>query len=45
MLGYTSRGIGACVIPFRLNCPGEVVLLVLNQGPERVCIETYGGMA
>lgn len=33
MTGYTSRGIGACVIPFRTFCPGEVVVLTLRRGP------------
>ncbi len=32
MIGYTSRGIGACVIPFRLYCPGEVVRVTLRRG-------------
>jgi len=36
MVGYTSRGIGACVIPFRAFCPGEVVRVTLKRGPERV---------
>lgn len=36
MVGYTSRGIGACVIPFRAFCPGEAVLVILKQGPESV---------
>lgn len=36
MVGYTSRGIGACVIPFRTFCPGEIVVVTLWRGPERV---------
>lgn len=32
MIGYTSRGIGACVIPFRAYCPGEIVRLTLRRG-------------
>jgi predicted MPP superfamily phosphohydrolase len=36
MVGYTSRGIGACVIPFRTFCPGEVVLLTLQRGPNSI---------
>lgn len=36
MVGYTSRGVGACVIPFRAFCPGEVVRVTLRRGPERV---------
>jgi predicted MPP superfamily phosphohydrolase len=39
MVGYTSRGIGACVIPFRLYCPGEVVLLTLRRGPEHASMK------
>jgi hypothetical protein len=38
MVGYTSRGIGACVVPFRMNCPGEVVLVTLRRGPEHVSV-------
>jgi len=34
MVGYTSRGIGACVIPFRTFCPGEVVSVTLRKGPS-----------
>jgi uncharacterized protein len=40
MVGYTSRGIGACVIPFRLYCPGEVVLLTLRRGPDHVSVQS-----
>ena len=36
MVGYTSRGIGACVIPFRTFCPGEIVLLTLRNGPDHI---------
>jgi len=36
MVGYTSRGIGACVIPFRAFCPGEIVRVTLRRGSERV---------
>lgn len=38
MTGYTSRGIGACVIPFRTFCPGEIVLLTLRRGPDAVTV-------
>jgi predicted MPP superfamily phosphohydrolase len=35
MVGYTSRGLGACVLPFRTYCPGEVVTVTLRKGtPE-----------
>lgn len=34
MIGYTSRGIGASVIPLRWNCQGEVVLVTLRHGPQ-----------
>lgn len=33
MIGYTSRGTGACVLPFRTFCPGEVVLITLRRAP------------
>jgi predicted MPP superfamily phosphohydrolase len=33
MVGYTSRGLGACVLPFRTYCPGEVVTVTLRKGP------------
>jgi predicted MPP superfamily phosphohydrolase len=36
MVGYTSRGLGACVLPFRSYCPGEVVSVTLRKGPEAV---------
>jgi predicted MPP superfamily phosphohydrolase len=38
MVGYTSRGIGACVLPFRMNCPGEVTLVTLRCGPKHVSL-------
>jgi hypothetical protein len=38
MVGYTSRGIGACIIPFRTYCPGEVVLVTLRRGADRVSL-------
>jgi len=31
MMGYTSRGLGACVVPFRSFCPGEVVTITLRR--------------
>jgi hypothetical protein len=34
MVGYTSRGLGACVLPFRTYCPGEVVTVTLRKGPH-----------
>jgi len=39
MVGYTSRGIGTCVLPFRTFCPGEVVRVTLRCGPEHVSID------
>jgi predicted MPP superfamily phosphohydrolase len=39
MLGYTSRGIGACVLPFRTFCPGEVTLVTLQRGPAHVSLD------
>jgi predicted MPP superfamily phosphohydrolase len=38
MVGYTSRGIGACIIPFRSYCPGEVVLVTLRRAADRVSL-------
>lgn len=35
MIGYTSRGLGACVVPFRSFCPGEVVTVTLRSKAER----------
>ncbi len=35
MIGYTSRGIGACILPFRTFCPGEAVLITLRRAPAR----------
>ena len=31
MIGYTSRGVGASVIPLRMNCQGEVALITLRR--------------
>ena len=31
MVGYTSRGLGACVLPFRSFCPGEVRSVTLRK--------------
>jgi predicted MPP superfamily phosphohydrolase len=36
MVGYTNRGIGACVVPLRTFCPGEIAVVTLQRGPERV---------
>ncbi|HEY5598279.1 MAG TPA: metallophosphoesterase [Kiloniellales bacterium] len=38
MVGYTSRGIGACIIPFRSYCPGEVVLVTLRRAADHVSV-------
>jgi predicted MPP superfamily phosphohydrolase len=43
MMGYTSRGVGTCVIPFRLYCPGEIVVATLRCGPEQVCMQSHRG--
>lgn len=32
MVGYTSRGLGTCVVPFRAFCPGEVVHIRMRKG-------------
>jgi predicted MPP superfamily phosphohydrolase len=39
MLGYTSRGIGACILPFRTFCPGEVAVITLRRGPAQVSLD------
>jgi predicted MPP superfamily phosphohydrolase len=31
MVGYTSAGAGACIVPVRFNCPPEVTLHVLKR--------------
>lgn len=36
MVGYTNRGIGACVVPLRTFCPGEIALVTLQRGPAHV---------
>jgi predicted MPP superfamily phosphohydrolase len=38
MVGYTSRGIGACIVPFRTYCPSEIVRVTLKRGPERLLL-------
>lgn len=38
MVGYTSRGIGTSILPFRLHCPGEIVRVTLKRGPKSVFI-------
>ena len=32
MVGYTSAGVGSCIVPVRLNCPPEVTLHHLHRG-------------
>ena len=34
LLGYTSPGTGSCGVAARLNCPPEVTLHILRQGPQ-----------
>lgn len=36
MVGYTSRGVGTSILPFRMFCPGEIALVTLRHGPEYV---------
>jgi predicted MPP superfamily phosphohydrolase len=26
MVGYTSVGVGSCILPVRINCPPEITL-------------------
>lgn len=35
MAGYTSVGVGACIVPVRLNCPPEITLHRLEPGRPR----------
>jgi uncharacterized protein len=32
MVGYTSVGVGSCIVPVRLNCPPEITLHRLTRG-------------
>jgi uncharacterized protein len=32
MVGYTSAGVGSCVLPVRINCPPEITLHELHAG-------------
>lgn len=32
MIGYTSTGVGSCILPVRLNCPPEITLHRLMRG-------------
>ncbi|TMJ50828.1 MAG: metallophosphoesterase [Alphaproteobacteria bacterium] len=32
MVGYTSVGVGSCLVPVRINCPPEIVLHHLRRG-------------
>ena len=32
MVGYTSVGVGSCIVPVRLNCPPEATLHCLRRG-------------
>jgi predicted MPP superfamily phosphohydrolase len=33
MLGYTSVGVGSCIVAVRLNCPPEITLHHLDRNP------------
>ena len=33
MMGYTSRGVGTCILPIRTHCPGEIAVVTLRRGP------------
>jgi hypothetical protein len=35
LVGYTSAGCGACVVPVRLNCPPEITLHTLRRQPAQ----------
>jgi len=32
MIGYTSVGVGSCIVPVRINCPPEIALHHLRRG-------------
>jgi uncharacterized protein len=32
MVGYTSVGVGPCIVAVRLNCPPEITLHRLRRG-------------
>jgi predicted MPP superfamily phosphohydrolase len=32
MVGYTSVGVGSCIVPVRINCPPEIALHHLHRG-------------
>jgi uncharacterized protein len=34
MVGYTSVGVGSCILPVRLNCPPEITLHRLLRSPQ-----------
>jgi len=34
MRGYTSVGVGSCILPVRLNCPPEITLHRLLRAPQ-----------
>jgi hypothetical protein len=34
MIGYTSVGVGSCILPVRLNCPPEITLHRLLRSPQ-----------
>ena len=35
MLGYTSVGVGSCIVAVRLNCPPEITLHHLDSSPQK----------
>jgi uncharacterized protein len=35
MLGYTSVGVGSCIVAVRLNCPPEITLHHLRTSPQK----------
>lgn len=39
LLGYTSSGVGVSGVPVRFNCPGEITLITLLQGPQQYKIK------
>lgn len=43
MVGYTSRGVGASLLPLRFNCRGEIVLVTLRRGPAAAEVSPDAG--
>jgi predicted MPP superfamily phosphohydrolase len=40
MIGYTSRGVGASLVPTRFRSQGEVAVVTLRRGPRSVAVSS-----